>query len=235
MPPTCTAVHNRLLRALPEPVLTRLGPALEPVALALGDVAWDGDQRPGWVYFPTDSVIALIHTVEDGHTVEIGLIGNEGFVGIACILGGGRSPTHAVVQVAGGALRLGVADLQAEFRRGGALQLVLLRYVQALITQVSQAAVCNRLHQLEERLCAWLLSIRDRVFTDHLLMTHDRIAHLLGVRREGVATAAAHLQAAGLIHYARGHIRILDRPGLEAAACECYRVVRDEHTRLLDS
>ena len=143
------------------------------------------------------------------------------------------SLAQSVVLVGGGAVRMGAADLQAEFRRGGALQLALLRFNQALITQVSQTAVCNRLHQVERRLCAWLLLVRDRVRGDELRLTHDRIAHMLGVRREGVALAAGHLQAAGLIHYARGNIKILDRRGLEAAACECYQVVKEEYARLL--
>ena len=234
MPLAATGARSRLLRALPGPVLTRLGPMLEPVALALGAVVCDRDRRIDFVYFPTEGVTALVHSVADGHTAAIGLVGNEGVVGSGCFLGSETSASQAVVMVAGGAVRMGAADLRAEFRRGGALQLALLRCAQALITQVSQTAVCNRLHQVEERLCAWLLLVRDRMLTDELQMTHDRIAHMLGVRRESVATAAAHLQNAGLIHYARGSIRIVDRPALEAAACEGYQVVRDEYARLLD-
>jgi CRP-like cAMP-binding protein len=163
----------------------------------------------------------------------MGLVGNEGVVGIALFMGGETTPNQAVVQVAGEALKMEAKVLREEFKRGGVFQLALLRYTQALITQISQTAVCNRLHSVEKRLCRWLLLTRDRVPSDELLMTQEFIAHMLGVRREGVTAAAHHLQKAGLIHYARGHITILDRSGLEAATCECYRVVRDEFERLL--
>jgi CRP-like cAMP-binding protein len=186
-----------------------------------------------YIYFPTTAVVSLIYTMEDGTTAEMGLIGNEGAVGIALFMGGNTTPNQAVAQVAGGAFQMKVTTLLEEFRRGGAFQLALLRYTQALITQISQTAVCNRLHPIEKRLCRWLLLTRDRVPSDELLMTQEFIAHMLGVRREGVTTAAHHLQQAGLIHYTRGHITILNRAGLEATACECYQVVKTELDRLL--
>jgi CRP-like cAMP-binding protein len=177
--------------------------------------------------------VSLIYTMEEGATAEMGLVGNEGVVGIALFMGGDTTPNQAVAQVAGGALRMKAQAMLAEFRRGGPFQLALLRYTQALITQISQTAVCNRLHPVEQRLCRWLLLTRDRLPSDEILMTQEFIAHMLGVRREGVTAAAHHLQDAGLIRYRRGHIAILDRTGLEAATCECDRVVKDEFDRLL--
>ena len=224
---------NRLIAALPEEVYGRLRPALEPVAFGLGDVVYDTGGRMAHIYFPTTAVVSLIYTMMDGDTAEMGLVGNEGVVGIALFMGGETTPNQAVAQVAGGALRMTAQAMLAEFRRGGPFQLALLRYTQALITQISQTAVCNRLHPIEQRLCRWLLLTRDRLPSDQILMTQEFIAHMLGVRREGVTAAAHHLQAAGLIRYARGHISILDRKGLEAAACECYRVVKDEFDRLI--
>ena len=226
-------VANRLLAALPGEVYGRLRSALEPVAFGLGDVVYEVGRRMEHIYFPTSSVVSLIYTMEDGATAEMGLVGNEGVVGIALFMGGDTTPNQAVAQVAGGALRMKAQAMLEEFRRGGPFQLALLRYTQALITQISQTAVCNRLHPVEQRLCRWLLLTRDRLPSDEILMTQEFIAHMLGVRREGVTAAAHHLQEAGLIRYARGHITILDRKGLEAAACECYRVVKDEFDRLL--
>ena len=214
---------NRLLAALPPEDMARLLPQLAPVAFGLGDV----------LYEPDSPLASLIYTMLDGTTVEMGLVGNEGVVGIALFMGGDTTPNRAIVQVAGKAFRLQAPVLRVEFQRGEAVQLALLRYTQALITQISQTAACNRLHAIEQRLCRWLLLTRDRVPTDQVQMTQEFLAHMLGVRREGVTVAARHLQAAGLIRYARGHITILDRPGLEAMACECYGVVRDEFTRLL--
>ncbi len=196
-------------------------------------MVYDPNRRMTHIYFPTSSVISLIYTMEEGATAEMGLVGNEGVVGIALFMGGETTPNQAVVQVAGGALRMKAQAMLEEFRRGGPFQLALLRYTQALITQISQTAVCNRLHPVEQRLCRWLLMIRDRLPSDEVLMTQEFIAHVLGVRREGVTAAAHHLQKAGLIRYCHGHITILDRKGLEAAACECYRVVKDEFDRLL--
>ena len=211
----------------------RLRPALESVAFALGDVVYDTGRRMEHIYFPTSAVVSLIYTMEDGATAEMGLVGNEGVVGIALFMGGETTPNQAVAQVAGGAWRMKAQALLEEFRRSGPFQLALLRYTQALITQISQTAVCNRLHPVEKRLCRWLLLTRDRVRSDEILMTQEFIAHMLGVRREGVTAAAHHLQKAGLIRYARGHITILDRERLEAAVCECYSVVKTELDRLL--
>jgi CRP-like cAMP-binding protein len=226
-------IDNRLLAALPGEAYERLRPALEPVAFGLGEVVYDAGGRMAHIYFPTSSVVSLIYTMEDGATAEMGLVGNEGVVGIALFMGGETRPNQAVAQVAGGALRMKAQAMQDEFRRGGPFQLALLRYTQALLTQVSQTAVCNRLHPIEQRLARWLLMTRNRVASDEILMTQESLAHLLGVRREGVTLAAYHLQAVGLIRYCRGHITTLDRKGLEAAACECYRVVKSEYDRLL--
>jgi CRP-like cAMP-binding protein len=171
--------------------------------------------------------------MENGDTAEVGLVGNEGAVGVALFLGGATMPNQAVVQVAGGAFRLDAQSLLEEFRRGGPFHAALLSYTQAFLTQVSQTAVCNRLHPVDKRLCRWLSMTRNRLPSNEFLMTHESLARMLGVRREGVTLAAHHLQKAGLIHYRRGHITILDRAGLEAGACECYRVVKDEFDRLL--
>ncbi|MGH8544304.1 MAG: Crp/Fnr family transcriptional regulator [Gammaproteobacteria bacterium] len=224
---------NRLLAALPGEVYERLHSALEPASFALGDVVYEVGGRMAQVYFPTSCVVSLIYTMEEGATAEMGLVGNEGVVGIALFMGGETTPNQAVAQVAGGALRMKAAAMLEEFRRGGPFQLALLRYTQALITQISQTAVCNRLHPIEQRLARWLLLTRDRLPSDEILMTQEFIAHMLGVRREGVTAAAHHLQDAGLIRYHYGHITILDRKGLEASVCECYRVVKDEFDRLL--
>ena len=227
------ALDNRLLAALPAEVYGRLRLALKPVAFALGDVVYDTGGRMEHIYFPTTAVVSLIYTMEDGATAEMGLVGNEGVVGIALFMGGETTPNQAVAQVAGAAFQMKAQALLEEFRRGGPFQLALLRYTQALITQISQTAVCNRLHPVEKRLCRWLLLTHDRVPSDELLMTQEFIAHMLGVRREGVTAAAHHLQEAGLIRYTRGHIAILDRAKLEAAVCECYGVVKTELDRLL--
>jgi CRP-like cAMP-binding protein len=224
---------NRLIEALPAEVSKRLCPALVYLPFALGDVVYEPSERMEHVYFPTSAVVSLVYTMANGDTAEMGLVGNEGVVGVARFLGGDTTPNLAVVQVAGGAIRMQAQPLLDEFRRGGPFQSVLLRYTQALITQVSQTAVCNRLHPIEQRLCRWLLMTRNRVPSDEIRMTHEFIAHMLGVRREGVSAAAHHVQKAGLIRYRHGHITILDRQGLETAACECYRVVKDEFDRLL--
>ena len=234
MPPSAPSpLGNRLLAALPPEDVTRLLPQLAPVTWALGDVLYEPDRLMAYLYFPTTAVVSLIYTMLDGTTAEMGLVGQEGVVGIALFMGGDTTPNRAIVQVAGEAFRLPAPALRAEFQRGGTVQLALLRYTQALITQISQTAVCNRLHAIEQRLCRWLLLTRDRVPTDQVQMTQEFLAHMLGVRREGVTVAAQHLQEAGLIRYTRGHITILDRPSLEATTCECYQVVRDEFTRLL--
>jgi CRP-like cAMP-binding protein len=226
-------VANRLLCALPVEDYQRLLPNLERVTFPLGKVVYESGGRENYVYFPTTSVVSLLYIMEDGSIAEMGLSGNDGVVGVALFLGGDTTPNRAVVQIAGGAFRMRAKALKEEFARGGALQYSLLRYTQALITQISQTAVCNRLHAVEQRLCRWLLLCRDRAMSDELLMTQEFIANMLGGRRESVTVAAGHLQGAGLIHYARGHIRIVDRKGLEATACECYRIVKTEFDRLL--
>lgn len=225
--------QNRLLAALPEEVHERLYPHLEDVSLLLGQVIYESGEQLDHIYFPTTSIVSLLYTMEDGTSAEIGVVGNDGVVGIALFMGGETTPNRAVVQSAGYSLRMKPNVLQEEFRRGGPLQLVLLRYTQALITQMSQTAVCNRLHSVDQQLCRWLLLSHDRLDSNELTMTQELIANMLGVRREGVTVAAGHLQAAGLIHYNRGKITISDRTGLEARACECYQVVRNEFERLL--
>jgi CRP-like cAMP-binding protein len=224
---------NRLLAALPHADYERLLPHVAPVTWALGDVLYDPGCATGYLYFPITATVSLVYTMVDGATAEMGMVGNEGVVGIALFMGGNTMPNRAVVQVAGSAFQLEATVLHAEFQRGGALQLALLRYTQALFTQVSQTAACNALHPIEQRLCRWLLFTYDRVCTVEVPMTHELLAHMLGVRRESVSAAARHLQQLGLIHYTRGHITLLDRPSLEAMVCECYQVVKDEYTRLL--
>lgn len=226
-------VANRLLAALPPEEYERLVPQLQHVLFSLGEVVYEFGGRLDHVYFPTTAIVSLLYTMENGSSAEMGLTGNDGIVGIALFMGGGTMPNRAVVQSAGTALRMKAAVLQDEFARGGKFQQLLLRYTQALITQISQTAVCNRLHSVEQQLCRWLLLSHDRLKVDELIMTQELIADMLGVRREGVTVAAGRLQDAGGISYVRGHIKILDRQKLEATVCECYRVVKDEFYRLL--
>lgn len=225
-------VGNWLLDALPSEELERLRVELEPATLTLGEVLYESGGQMQHVYFPTTSHVSLLYTMLDGATAEMGLVGNEGVVGIALFMGGDTTPNRAVVQGGGEAFRMKARTMLDEFGRGGEFQLLLLRYTQALITQISQTAVCNRLHSMDQRLCRWLLMTHDRTQTDELQMTQEFISHMLGVRREGVTHAAQRLQDAGFIRYVRGHIEILDRKGLEAHVCECYSVVRVEHTRI---
>lgn len=227
-----SAHENLLLAALPPAELQRLRPLLQEVYFSLGQTLYDSCEQLNHIYFPTTAVITLLYTMEDGSTAEMGLVGNDGAVGIALFLGGEATPNRAVAQIAGRAYQMRSSALREEFARGGPLQLVLLRYTQALITQISQTAVCNRLHSVEQRLSRWLLLSHDRVKSDELLMTQELIASMLGMRREGVTVAAARLKDAGLIDYTRGHIQILNRAGLEATVCECYRIVKDELDRL---
>ncbi len=224
---------NRLLAALPAEEYERLLPHLEPVSFSLGETVYESGERMEYVYFPTDSIVSLLYTMLDGATAEMGLVGREGVVGIALFMGGDTMPNRAVVQGAGAVVRVKAKALQDEFRRGGAFQLLLLKYTQALITQIAQTAVCNRLHPVEKRLCRWLLMTQDRAQSDTLQMTHEFIANMLGIQREAVSVAAHRLQGRGMISYVRGRIRILDRAQLEGCACECYAVVRDEQERLL--
>jgi CRP-like cAMP-binding protein len=233
LPQACDAARNLLLCALPPAEFGLLLPHLQPVTFALGQVVYEPGERIEYCYFPTDSVVSLLYTMQDGTTAEMGLVGNEGVLGVALFLGGESTCSRAIVPVAGMALRLAAKILQEEFTHFRPLQLLLLRYTQTLLTQISQTAVCNRLHSVEQRLCRWLLLCHDRKNRSDLFMTQELIANMLGGRRESVTVAAGHLQDAGLIHYCRGHIRILDRVGLEAAACECYRIVEDESDRLL--
>ncbi len=224
---------NLLLAALPDEDYKRLSPSLEFVNLSLGEILYDyGDEMP-YLYFPITSIVSLLYTTESGSTAEMGMVGRCGVVGISVFLGGGTTPNQAVVQIAGGAFRIKAKIIQDEFARGGALQRILLCYTQSLLTQISQASVCNRLHTFEQRFCRWLLFSHDCVMKDELILTQEIISHLLGVRREGVTVVAGRLQDAGLIKYVRGRIRVLDRQGLEKNTCECYEVVKDESARLL--
>ncbi len=227
------AIGNRLLAVLPREEYERLHAKLQRVHLALGEVVHDAVEPQRCVHFPTTAVISLLYTMKSGATAVMGLVGNDGVVGIAAFLGGQSMHNRSMVQIAGESLRLEAAVLQEEFSRGGALQRLLLRYTQALIGQISQTAVCNRLHHEQQRLARWLLECHDRVPDDELAMTQEHLAIVLGGRRESVTVAARQLQDAGWIRYTRGHIRILDRQGLEGVVCECYRVVRDEFDRLL--
>jgi len=232
LPRVYAATRNRLLCALPPTELEHLLTHLQPVTFSLGQVVYEPGQRIDFCYFPMDSVISLIYSMRDGTTAEMGLVGNEGVLGVALFLGGDSTCSRALVPIAGDALRLPANLLQEEFAHAGELQHVLLRYALTLITQISQTAVCNRLHSVEQRLCRWLLLCHDRKNRSELLMTQELIANMLGGRRESVTIAAGHLQDAGLIHYSRGHIRIVDRVGLESASCECYRIAEDECDRL---
>ena len=227
------AQMNHLIAALPADEFIRLKPNLEPVTLSLGEVIYESGEQLDYLYFPTTAIISLLYIMENGSTAEIGMAGNDGLVGIALYMGGSTTPSRAVVQSAGNAFRMPSRSLNDEFSLGGVFQKILLRYTQSLMTQISQTAVCNRLHSVEQQLCRWLLINHDLLQTNKLIMTHDLIANMLGVRREGVSIAAGRLQQKGLIRYVRGTITMLDRDALEKAACECYRVVKDEYDRLL--
>jgi CRP-like cAMP-binding protein len=224
---------NRLLAALPDPEWRRWQPQLEPVDLPLGKVLHESGGALEHVYFPTSALVSLLYVLADGGTAEIAVVGLEGLVGVTLFMGGGSTPSRAVVQSAGQGFRLPALALQEEFQRAGPVMHLLLRYTQALITQMAQTAVCNRHHSLDQQLCRWLLLSLDRLPGNELVMTQELIGNMLGVRREGVTEAAGRLQAAGLIRYARGRILVLDRAGLEARTCECYGVVRKEYDRLL--
>jgi CRP-like cAMP-binding protein len=225
--------QNHLLAALPGADYERLLPQLELVPLPLAWAVYEAGDAQGYVFFPTTSIVSLLYVMEDGSSAEIAVVGNEGLVGIALFMGGETTPSRAVVQSAGYGYRLRGSVLKAEFGQGGNLQHLLLRYTQALITQMSQTAVCNRHHALEQQLCRWLLLSLDRLQSNELAMTQELIANMLGVRREGVTESAGKLQAQGLIEYSRGKITVLDRPKLEARVCECYAVVKREYDRLL--
>ncbi|MEO7726693.1 MAG: Crp/Fnr family transcriptional regulator [Burkholderiales bacterium] len=225
--------QNHLLAALPASDYARLLPDLELIAMPLGWAVYESGGHMGFLYFPTTSIVSLLYVMENGAAAEIALTGNDGLVGVSLFMGGESTPSRAVVQSSGSCYRLPARTLKKEFALGGALQHLALRYTQALITQMAQTAVCNRHHALDQQLCRWLLLSLDRLAGDELLMTQELIANMLGVRREGVTEAAGHLQEAGLIRYSRGHIKVLDRSGLEKRACECYAVVKKEMDRLL--
>jgi CRP-like cAMP-binding protein len=225
--------QNRLLAALPAPDYARLEPHLKLVQMPLGTVLYESGILLNHVYFPTTSIVSLLYVMADGASAEIAVVGNEGVIGVSLFMGGETTPSRAVVQSAGHAYRLSGQLLKEEFTRAGAMQHLLLRYTQALITQMAQTAVCNRHHSLDQQLCRWLLLSLDRLSSNELAMTQELIANMLGVRREGVTEAAGRLQSAGLIEYRRGHITVVDRVGLEARTCECYAVVKKESDRLL--
>jgi len=226
-------LENHLLAALPESSKQRFFSKLELVDLPLGKVIYESGDDLKHVYFPTDSIVSLLYVMENGASAEISVVGNDGIVGIAVFMGGISTPSRAVVQSAGSAYRLSAEQLRLEFHSHGALMLLLLRYTQSLITQMSQTAVCNRHHSIEQQLCRWLLLSLDRLPGNELRMTQELIANMLGVRREGVTTAAGTLQKLNIIEYSRGRITVLDRAKLEAMSCECYAVVKRETDRLL--
>ena len=225
--------QNHLLAALPAQDLARLSAHLELVPMPLGHVLYESGSELRQVYFPTTAIVSLLYVMIDGASAEIAVVGNEGIIGVALFMGGETMPNRAVVQSAGHAYRLRGQLLKEEFNRSGQMQHLLLRYTQALLTQMAQTAVCNRHHSLDQQLCRWLLLSLDRLPSEELVMTQELIANMLGVRREGVTEAAGDLQRAGLIRYQRGRITVLDRTGLEARACECYGVVKKEFDRLL--
>jgi CRP-like cAMP-binding protein len=224
---------NQLLAALPSAEWQRWLPQLESVDLSLGKVLYESGNKLTHVYFPTTSIVSLLYVMEDGASAEIAVVGHEGIVGISLFMGGETTPSRAVVQSAGQGFRLKANLMMQEFNRAGPVLHLLLRYTQALITQMAQTAVCNRHHSLDQQLCRWLLLSLDRLPSEELVMTQELIANMLGVRREGVTEAAGQLQLAGLIQYRRGHITVLDRDRLERRACECYGVVKKEYDRLL--
>ena len=226
------AKQNQLLAAMPEADWKRWLPDMEAADMPLGRVLYEPGSTLSHVYFPTTAIISMLYVLENGASAEIAVVGNEGMVGISLFMGGETTPSRAVVQSAGKGFRLPAQAMKDEFNRGGAVLHLLLRFTQALITQMSQTAVCNRHHSLDQQLCRWLLLSLDRLEGSELVMTQELISNMLGVRREGVTEAALQLQAAGLIKYSRGHISVLDRPSLEKRSCECYSVVKKEYDRL---
>jgi CRP-like cAMP-binding protein len=227
--------QNHLLDALFQSEYDRIFVNLELVKMTLGEVLYESGQQLKYVYFPIDSIVSMLYAIEDGNSAEIAVVGNEGILGVSIFMGGNSTPSRAVVKCAGYGYRLKSQLLKDEFNRAGPVMRLLLRYTQALITQMTQTAVCNRHHSLEQQLCRWLLLSLDRLNGDELLMTQELIANMLGVRREGITEAAGKLHRAGMIDYKRGHIKILDRLALEHHVCECYQVVKTEYDRLLPS
>jgi CRP-like cAMP-binding protein len=224
---------NRLLAALSTDSYDALLPQLEAVVMPLGLSVYESGGTQAYIYFPTTAIVSLLYVLEDGHSAEIAITGNEGLVGISLFMGGETTPSRAVVQSAGQGYRLKASVVMKHFNSDGALQHLLLRFTQALLTQMTQTAVCNRHHSLDQQLCRWLLLSLDRLSGNELVMTQELIANMLGVRREGVTEAAGKLQAKGLIEYSRGKITVINRNGLEACTCECYAVVKKEYDRLL--
>lgn len=225
--------RNHLLKALPPADYSRIEEHLEPTDMPLGHVLYESGSTLEHVYFPIDCIVSLLYVMEDGHSAEIAIVGNEGVVGVALFMGGETTPSRGIVQSSGQAYRLPGRFVKGEFFRAGAMQHLLLRYTQALLTQMAQTAVCNRHHSIEEQLCRWLLFSLDRLAANELVMTQELIGNMLGVRREGVTESAGKLQKLGLISYNRGRITVLDRPALERHSCECYAVVKREFDRLL--
>jgi CRP-like cAMP-binding protein len=232
MPTLSNPQQNHLLAALTATERERLYPHLQLVQMPLGKVLYESGDVMRHVYFPTDSIISLLYVLADGASAEISVVGNEGIIGVSLFMGGETTPSRAIVQSAGSAYRLIGQLLKEEFHRNGGMQLLLLRYTQALLTQMAQTAVCNRHHSVDQQLCRWLLLSLDRLVSNKLTMTQELIANMLGVRREGVTDAAGKLQKLGVIQYARGRITVLDRPKLEKLCCECYAVVKKETDRL---
>ena len=224
---------NGLLASLPDADYRALAPQLDPMQMPLGMAVYESGGTQGFVYFPTTSIVSLLYVLENGASTEIAVTGNEGLVGISLFMGGETTPSRAVVQSAGQGYRVRGAFLRKLFESSGEVQHLLLRFTQALITQMTQTAVCNRHHAVDQQLCRWLLLTLDRLSSNEVHMTQELIANMLGVRREGVTEAAGKLQNEGLIEYSRGHIRVLDRPRLEMRVCECYAVVKKEYDRLL--
>jgi CRP-like cAMP-binding protein len=226
-------LENYLLAALPTDEFALLKSKLEFVSFKLGDVLYESGDKIDYVYFPTTAIISMLYIMVNGRTAEIGVVGNDGLIGNALFMGGDTTTSRAIILSAGDTFRMKPKDVKAEFALGGVFQKLMLRFTQALMTQISQTAVCNRLHSIEQQLCRWLLLIHDRLDTDELVMTHDLISNMLGVRREGVTLAAQKLAKQKLIKNVRGTIMIVDRQGLEEAVCECYQVVNTEYDRLL--
>jgi CRP-like cAMP-binding protein len=229
--PTLTA--NRILNALSHDEFERLSPHLEYVKLPLGEVLCRSNEPVTHVYFPNSGAVSIVSTFEDGGTVEVGMVGNEGMFGVSVFLGSIATPLEAIVQLEGDGLRMRADVLKKEFKKGGQLQDLLLRYTQAFLTQVAQGAACNRAHEVDGRLAKWLLMSQDRSHSKELGLTHEFISQMLGIRRAGVTVAAGQLKQAGLINYRRGNVTIIDRAGLEAASCECYPIMKKEFVRLL--
>jgi CRP-like cAMP-binding protein len=227
------ALKNYLLAALPEKEYVRIQSKLEPVSFKLGEVLYESGDKMEYLFFPTTAIISMLYIMENGATAEIGVVGNDGLIGNALFMGGETTNSRAIIQSAGDAFIMKAADAKAEFALGDVFQQILLRFTQALMTQISQTAVCNRLHAVEQQLCRWLLLSHDRLDSNELVMTHDLISNMLGVRREGVTLAAQKLAKRKLIKNVRGTITVIDRQGLEEAVCECYKVVNNEYNRLL--